>query len=62
MKRPRLTTAELDAIVGIAGDVDAMATIESSYEEHERDAAFRAWTSGMEKLRVMLAARYEVSK
>jgi hypothetical protein len=50
----RLTKAELDAIIGIAGDVDALATVESSFEADEQEAALAAWESGMEKLRRQL--------
>lgn len=53
----RLTKAELDAVIGIAGDVDALATVESCFEEHEQDAALAAFESGMEKLRRQLSGR-----
>lgn len=50
----RLTKDELEAIIGIAGDVDVIATVESSFEEHEQDVVLAAWESGMEKLRRQL--------
>lgn len=53
----RLTRAELEAVIGIAGDVDAIATVESSFEADEQDATLAAWESGMEKLRRQLSAR-----
>jgi hypothetical protein len=53
----RLTRAELDAVVGIAGDVDALATIESAFPAEERDTVLAAWESGMEKLRRQLGRK-----
>ncbi len=53
----RLTKAELDAVLTMAGDCDAGATIDSCYIEQERDAAIEAFESGMDKLRRQLARR-----
>jgi len=53
----RLTKAELDAVISIAGDVDVLATVESCFEEAEHEAVLATWESGMEKLRRQLARR-----
>lgn len=53
----RLTKAELDAVLTMAGDCDAGATIDSCYEEEEREAAHEAFESGMEKLRRQLGRK-----
>ncbi len=50
----RLTKAELDAVISVAGDADAHATIESCYDDAKQEAAFAAFESGMEKLRRQL--------
>lgn len=51
----RLTRAELDAVIAVAGDADMPATIESCYPEDEREAVMEAYESGIEKLRRQLA-------
>ena len=53
----RLTKAELDAVIGICGDVDATETVLSSYPADEQEAALEAFENGMEKLRRQLSAR-----
>ncbi len=50
----RLTIAELDAVLGVAGDALAAETLSS---EDDPDAALAAFESGMEKLRRQLARR-----
>ena len=50
----RLTTAELDAIIGVAGDALAGETLST---DDDPAAALAAFESGMDKLRAQLAAR-----
>lgn len=57
MKRPRLTALEIEAILAIAGDADAHASVESCDTEKEGEQRLEAFERGMEKLRVMLARR-----
>jgi len=47
----RLTAAELDAVIGVAGDALAAETLSS---ETDPDAAVEAFERGMEKLRRQL--------
>jgi ribosome-associated translation inhibitor RaiA len=47
----RLTKAELDAVIGVAGDALAAETLSS---EDDPEAAVAAFESGMEKLRRQL--------
>jgi len=47
----RLTAAELDAVIGVAGDALAAETLSS---EDDPDAAVEAFERGMEKLRRQL--------
>lgn len=56
MKRPRLTIAEIDALLAAAGNADP-AMFEDYPTEKEGDRAYRAWETGMEKLREMLELR-----
>lgn len=57
-KRIRLTTAELEAILGVAGDALAEESLkEPDQTEEEHEAACYAFETGMEKLRVMLGRR-----
>lgn len=49
----RLTKAELEAVIGVAGDALAGETLSS---EDNPEAALEAFESGMEKLRRQLAA------
>lgn len=53
--RIRLTAAELDAVIAVAGDADLGGTVESCFPEDERAGVYSAYESGMEKLRAMLA-------
>jgi hypothetical protein len=55
-KRIQLTAAEIEAILTAAGDVDVGATFEC-LPESKQDAALKAFESGMEKLRLMLARK-----
>jgi hypothetical protein len=48
----RLTAAELEAVLGVAGDALAAETLST---EDDPDAALEAFESGMEKLRRQLA-------
>ena len=50
----RLTKAELEAIIGVAGDALASETLST---EDDPDAAIEAFERGMEKLRRQLARR-----
>lgn len=57
-KRIVLTRDELDALIGIGGDVDAQGSLESQQlSEAEQAKQLAAWESGMEKLRIMLARK-----
>jgi hypothetical protein len=56
MKRIHLTTAEIDAILGVAGDIDP-AHFESYDSEKEGERAHENFVSGLSKLRDMLAKR-----
>lgn len=53
----RLTVAELDAVIGVAGDALASETLADPENPEVADAALEAFESGMEKLRRQLAAR-----
>ena len=53
----RLTRAELEAVLCVAGDAVAFETIASCYPEDEREAAIEAFESGMDKLRAQLSNR-----
>jgi len=52
----RLTRAELEAVIAVAGDALAAETLSSDPDETEaeHDAALEAFESGMEKLRRQL--------
>lgn len=50
----RLTIAELDAIIGVAGDALAAETLST---EDDPGAALAAFESGMDKLRAQLGKR-----
>ena len=55
----RLTKAELEAVIGVAGDALAAETLSSDPDqtEDELEAAIDAFESGMEKLRRQLSAK-----
>lgn len=50
----RLTRAELDAVIGVAGDALAAETLSS---DADPEASMAAFERGMDKLRRQLAAR-----
>ncbi len=50
----RLTTAELDAVIGVAGDALAHETLSTA---DVPEAAIAAYERGMDKLRAQLAVR-----
>ena len=50
----RLTRAELDAVIGVAGDANAIETLSTDDDPYAASAAFER---GMEKLRRQLAAK-----
>lgn len=55
----RLTDAELDAVLGVAGDALAAETLST---EDDPQAALAAFESGMEKLRAQLGKRRDRKK
>lgn len=54
-KRIRLTAAEIEAILAVAGNADAEATFADTSEEGEAQRELAAFESGMEKLREKLS-------
>ena len=52
-RAPRLTNAEIDALLVASGDIDPTGT----FEDDEK--AFEAWESGRNKLAIMLRLRQE---
>ncbi len=55
--RPRLTALEIDAILAVAGNADADATVSDCFDAADYDKTIEAFETGMEKLRVMLNNR-----
>jgi hypothetical protein len=56
---PRLTALELDAVISAAGNVDiCMFDEDPDATEAEKDTMLAAYHTGLEKLRVMLAAHH----
>ena len=55
----RLTAAEIEALLGVAGDALAEETLST---EDDPEAAMEAFERGMNKLRAMLAAKRSRSR
>lgn len=52
---PRLTHEEVSALLHVAGDADAAASVECLDDDDEAERTLRAFESAMDKLRAMCA-------